>query len=402
MKLNHWSSRRRLRTLLPALALLLAPLGLAATPALAAEPTPDCTTSDGISTCTVTFGYSGAPAIWTVPAGVTTATFDLYGAQGGGGALGGAGGRITATLGVSAGGSYQILVGGQNGYNGGGAGGIRGLGTPGYNGGGASDVRGGSFALGGRLLVAGGGGGGTRGELGDEVSGGAGGYPSGASGAGIPPYCDDTGGAGGTQSEGGFGGGTNMFSGQGGLGQGGEGEYDDNGAGSGGGGGYFGGGGGSGCFYGGGSGGGGSSYVTPAATDMNFQNGKRQGDGQIQISYSFGYHFSGFSAPVDNLPTVNSANAGRSIPLKWRLTDASGSPIANLDGVSVTSVAGGCSASAPSDSLEEYASTNSGFKNLGDGNYQYNWQTQKSWAGSCRTLKLDLGGQVVTALFQFR
>jgi hypothetical protein len=136
---------------------------------------------------------------------------------------------------------------------------------------------------------------------------------------------------------------------------------------------------------------------------MNFQNGRRQGDGQIQISYSFGYRFSGFSAPVDNPPTVNSANAGRTIPLKWRLTDANGNPITDLAGVSVTSVAGGCSASAPSDSLEEYASTNSGFKNLGDGYYQYNWQTQKSWAGSCRTLKLDLGdGQVVTALFQFR
>ena len=75
--------------------------------------------------------------------------------------------------------------------------------------------------------------------------------------------------------------------------------------------------------------------------------------------------------------------------------------ITTLAGVRVTSVAGGCSASAPADSLEEYASTSSGFKNLGDGYYQYNWQTQKSLAGSCRTLKLDLGGQAVTALFRF-
>jgi hypothetical protein len=71
--------------------------------------------------------------------------------------------------------------------------------------------------------------------------------------------------------------------------------------------------------------------------------------------------------------------------------------------VTVTSVAGGCSAGAPADDLEEYASTTAGLQNLGNGYYQWNWQTQKSWAGSCRTLKLDLGdGQVRTALFQFR
>ena len=33
---------------------------------------------------TATFNYTGAAQTWTVPAGVTSATFDLYGAQGGG------------------------------------------------------------------------------------------------------------------------------------------------------------------------------------------------------------------------------------------------------------------------------------------------------------------------------
>ena len=74
--------------------------------------------------------------------------------------------------------------------------------------------------------------------------------------------------------------------------------------------------------------------------------------------------------------------------------------ITNLTNVTITSVAGGCSAGTPADSIEEYASSTSGLQNLGNGNYQFNWKTEKSWSG-CRTLKLDLGGQVVTALFQF-
>jgi hypothetical protein len=123
----------------------------------------------------------------------------------------------------------------------------------------------------------------------------------------------------------------------------------------------------------------------------------------VSLRYTVGYTFVGFFAPVDNLPTVNVANAGRTIPLKWRVTDANGNPIANLTSVSVTSVAGGCSASAPADTLEEYATSNTGLQNLGDGYYHFNWQTEKSWAGSCRTLRLDLGDGVVhNALFQFK
>ena len=56
------------------------------------------------SATTETFNYTGAAQTWTVPAGVTEATFDLYGAQGHGGCCpfsafpGGLGGRATATI----------------------------------------------------------------------------------------------------------------------------------------------------------------------------------------------------------------------------------------------------------------------------------------------------------------
>jgi hypothetical protein len=122
------------------------------------------------------------------------------------------------------------------------------------------------------------------------------------------------------------------------------------------------------------------------------------------VSYTVVYNFSGFSSPVDLAPTLNVAKAGQSIPLKWRITDANGLPITNLSGVSVTVASLACSLGTTTDALEEYASGNSGLQNLGDGYYQFNWTTPKSYANSCKTLKLNMGegmGFEHTALFKF-
>jgi hypothetical protein len=77
--------------------LVLAPAGLLAPPQAAAQT----------NQTTVTFGYSGGAQIWTVPAGVSSARFDVSGAQGGSGctvqALGGLGGEVLATLAVAPG-----------------------------------------------------------------------------------------------------------------------------------------------------------------------------------------------------------------------------------------------------------------------------------------------------------
>ena len=47
------------------------------------------------------------------------------------------------------------------------------------------------------------------------------------------------------------------------------------------------------------------------------------------------YNFSGFFAPVDRPNTMNISKVGQAIPLKWRLTDASGRGIAGVTGVTV-------------------------------------------------------------------
>jgi len=59
---------------------------------------------------------------------------------------------------------------------------------------------------------------------------------------------------------------------------------------------------------------------------------------------------------------------------------------------------------ATSDQLAEYASGASGLLNQGNGNYQFDWKTPKTYARSCKTMKLDLGegpGMERTAQFQF-
>ncbi|MGQ0804449.1 MAG: hypothetical protein ACT4PI_11385 [Actinomycetota bacterium] len=248
-----------------------------------------------------TFICSGGAQSWTVPSGVTQATFDLFGAQGGngsqgltmGGGTGANGGRTTATLAVTPGESIQVNVGcrggnaagtggtatvGTAGFNGGAAGGVGDVnGGAGGGGGGASDIRGAGTDLANRALVAAGGGGGGGGTGVAGAAGGGGGHPDGAAGGG-----GVTGGGGGTQTMGGAGGGGDALS-DGTLGNGGPaGSVSPaSGGGGGGAGGLYGGGGGQTTTSGGG-GGGGSSFGPGGAV---FQNGVQGGHGIVIITY---------------------------------------------------------------------------------------------------------------------
>ena len=284
---------------------------------------------------TETFEYTGAAQSWTVPAGVTSAAFELYGAAGGrGGGLSfpesaaGKGARLSATLAVSPEQNFLLYVGGEGGDRGGTAGGFNGGGDGADGdffgnshwlaggGGGASDLRA-SPALSDRVLVAAGGGGGggggaglgpsgmggpTGGQGGDSEQAGAvgGASPGGASGGGGGGSATTSGGgAAGSAPPGG--GGTAGNAGDAGTsGQGGDGGEQGlsfrGGGGGGGGGGLFGGGGGangatdagaptnSGAA--GGGGGGGVSYAAPLATGVSVENGVRSGKGRIVVTYT--------------------------------------------------------------------------------------------------------------------
>src|SRR5580658_5525607 len=77
-------------------------------PALA-QPLPVCSAG----TCTVTYTQAALDQSWIVPNGVTTESFTLYGAIGGGacGDLGGAGAEVTGTLSLAAGTTVTVDVG---------------------------------------------------------------------------------------------------------------------------------------------------------------------------------------------------------------------------------------------------------------------------------------------------
>jgi hypothetical protein len=124
----------------------------------------------------------------------------------------------------------------------------------------------------------------------------------------------------------------------------------------------------------------------------------------VSVGYTVTFRFTGFTSPVDNPPVMNTAKAGQTIPLKWRITDANGNPVTNLASVSVTADSLSCPSAPTTDAIEEYAVSNSGLQNLGDGYYQWNWKSPSAYANSCKTLKLDLGegvGFELLALFQF-
>ena len=262
-----------------------------------------------------TFDYTGDAQTWVVPAGVTSATFDVWGAQGGDTAdegcedIGGLGGHTTATITVTPGETITLVVGGRGGssntedadfgfggFNGGGDAGFTADDevnepTAGGGGGGASDVRTGGDDEADRVIVAGGGGGvgaacegandGGAGS-GDSTTGGTGGEGS------LPSH--GVGGTGGASAAGGVGG---AFGGTDGvLFQGGDGGFNSDhiSAGGGGGGGYYGGGGGGAGIYvveqgGTGGGGGGGGGLCPT-TCVSAASGVRAGNGQITVSWS--------------------------------------------------------------------------------------------------------------------
>ena len=119
----------------------------------------------------------------------------------------------------------------------------------------------------------------------------------------------------------------------------------------------------------------------------------------VSCEYRVVYGFAGLFAPIDRPNTMNVSKAGQAIPLKWRLTDAQGNPVLDLATATVTVSQLSCALGSAADLIEEVAAGSSGLQNLGDGYYQINWKTPSSYAGSCKSLNLNLGeGVARTAL----
>jgi len=128
--------------------------------------------------------------------------------------------------------------------------------------------------------------------------------------------------------------------------------------------------------------------------------------------------FTGFFAPIVNPPTLNTAKAGGIVPVKYRLQRLVDGQLVPLDDptsfVSVTATQeGGVTCQGSEDVVETFAGS-SGLQYLGDGNWQFNWATKKSYAGKCFQMNLNLwdahlkpdgsplGHTAAYALFKFK
>jgi hypothetical protein len=115
------------------------------------------------------------------------------------------------------------------------------------------------------------------------------------------------------------------------------------------------------------------------------------------------YSFAGFRSPVDGPPTRNLANAGSAIPVKFSLGGDRGLAIFTSGSPASQKVA--CDGGAPLDIIEETVSAGSSSLKFDPGSdqYTYVWKTDRSWAGTCRSLILHFGNGIEqSATFQFK
>jgi hypothetical protein len=114
-------------------------------------------------------------------------------------------------------------------------------------------------------------------------------------------------------------------------------------------------------------------------------------------------NFSGFFQPVDSLPTLNLANAGNAIPMKFGLGLNAGLGVIQQGYPVVQLVA--CDTSAPLDTIEQTVTANSSSLTYDPtaNQYTYVWKTNTAWAGTCRQFILRLtDGTEHRASFKFK
>jgi YVTN family beta-propeller protein len=115
------------------------------------------------------------------------------------------------------------------------------------------------------------------------------------------------------------------------------------------------------------------------------------------------YAFSGFFAPVDNQPTLNSVSAGQSIPVKFSLGGNQGLAIFAAGSPGLQQIT--CNTGAPVDAIEE--TVTAGHSSLSydptSDRYTYIWKTERSWRNTCRRLTIVLNdGTARSADFAFK
>jgi hypothetical protein len=102
------------------------------------------------------------------------------------------------------------------------------------------------------------------------------------------------------------------------------------------------------------------------------------------------FPFAGFFAPVENLPAVNVARAGSTIPVKFSLGGDRGLDIFAAGAPQVVG-SNECGDSAPGGTDVAMAASRAGLRYDPDAEqYVFSWNTDHAWAGTCREFVMAL------------
>ncbi len=139
----------------------------------------------------------------------------------------------------------------------------------------------------------------------------------------------------------------------------------------------------------------GPTTVTVNATDNHGNTAT------CQFTVTVLYNFTGFFAPISNIPTLNSVNAGRAIPIKFSLSGDKGLNVFAAN--NPYTVALNCATNATSVDVTETTTAGNSSLSYSGGQYHYTWKTESSWEGTCRQLVVTLNdGSVHVANFKFK
>jgi sugar lactone lactonase YvrE len=142
----------------------------------------------------------------------------------------------------------------------------------------------------------------------------------------------------------------------------------------------------------------GTALATNVAGAFNFQVSVTDNAGNVNIA-SRGFNvaamaFERFIEPLRRSPTLNGVTAGSLVPIRWRLLSA-GQVVTNpaaFQSFTVLNLA--CQGTAVP--LIDTATGGPGLTvNPANGYFIYNWQTDASWAGTCRRVQIRLGDNSV-------
>jgi hypothetical protein len=138
-----------------------------------------------------------------------------------------------------------------------------------------------------------------------------------------------------------------------------------------------------------------SLSVQFAPGDPNYSSATKA----VSIAVSGAMSFTGFYAPVRNMPYLNAVTAGSAIPIKFAVGGYRGLRVLQLN--SPTSVPVACPANALQNTVRPLIAPSSGLKSLGS-SYTYVWKTNAGWGGTCRKFVLTLvDGSTHEAMFRF-